>query len=128
MKLNTKKTIAFFSAGVLLIVGVVCYAAFPQRSPDLPVRIMFKSLAGNVLFSHTEHVSPEYYGYECIDCHHYYDEEDPSTISCGECHMKESDDEDEEVPTFSDAMHSQCIKCHHDNAGGPDECSECHVL
>ncbi|MBN1625467.1 MAG: cytochrome c3 family protein [Deltaproteobacteria bacterium] len=126
MKLKTEKTIAFFFAGALLIVGIVCYAAFPQRSPDMPVRIMFKSLAGNVLFSHTEHVSEDYYGYECTDCHHYYDEEDPGSISCSECHMTESD-EDEDIPKRSDAMHSQCIDCHKESGGGPDECSECHV-
>jgi len=128
MKFKTKKTIAFFFSGVLLIVGIVCYAAFPQMSPDPPVRIMFKSLAGNVLFSHIEHVSEEYYGFECVDCHHYYDEEDPSTILCGECHMTEVDEEDEEVPKRSDAIHTQCINCHKENGGGPDECSECHVL
>lgn len=128
MRLKTEKAFAFCIACILLIAGIVCYAAFPQRKPDQPVRIMFKSLAGNVLFSHTEHVSEEYYGFQCIDCHHYYDEEDESTILCGECHMEENDEGDDEVPTCSDAIHSQCIGCHQESGGGPDECSECHVL
>lgn len=126
MKLKTQKTIAFFFTGALLIVGVVSYAAFPQRSPDQPVRIMFKSLAGNVLFSHVVHVSEDYYGFACTDCHHYYEEGDPDTISCVACHMEDSGDE--EVPKCSDAIHSQCIGCHQDSGGGPDDCSECHVL
>jgi hypothetical protein len=25
-------------------------------------------------------------------------------------------------------LHSQCIGCHQKYGGGPDECSECHVL
>ena len=128
MKLKTEKIIAFCFTGALLVAGVVCYAAFPQKTPDQPVRIMFKSLAGNVLFSHAEHVSEEYYGLKCDDCHHYYEEGDPGTIACGECHMTESDEADEEVPKRSDAMHSQCIGCHKDSGGGPDECAECHAL
>ena len=37
---------------VLLVVGVISYAAFPAKSPDQPVRLMFKGVAGKVLFTH----------------------------------------------------------------------------
>ena len=34
----------------LLFVGVLCYAAFPVKPPDEPVRLMFKVTAGKVIF------------------------------------------------------------------------------
>nr|MBL0699426.1 cytochrome C [Desulfobacterales bacterium] len=40
---------------VLLVVGVISYAAFPAKAPDQPVRLMFKGVAGKVLFTHKMH-------------------------------------------------------------------------
>jgi hypothetical protein len=127
MGLKREKIIAFCAMIVFFVIGVVCYAAFPEKKPDQPIRIMFKSIAGKVLFSHKKHVDEDGYGLDCTDCHHYYEEGDLSTISCTKCHISESDEE-EEVSKRSDALHSQCIGCHQKYGGGPDECSECHVL
>ena len=126
MELKKEKMIAYWAAAALLLVGVVSYAVFPEKKPEEPVRIMFKSTAGNVLFDHKEHASEDGYGIECTECHHTWDEgEGEKPLACSECHFK---DEDEEAPKISDAFHDQCIGCHEDFGGGPVECSQCHVL
>ena len=126
MNLKKEKTIVYYVAAVLLIVGVVCYAAFPQKKPEEPVRIMFKSTAGDVLFNHEYHSSENWYGYECVDCHHEFEGgEGEMPVACGECHLEDSE---EGIPSKEDAFHQQCIGCHEDAGFGPVDCSECHVL
>ncbi len=126
MELKTEKHIIYYIAAALLIIGVICYALFPQKKPEEPVRIMFNSTAGNVLFTHKEHTSESGYGFECVDCHHEWDEaEGEPPLTCGECHLEESE---EDVPARVDAFHEQCIDCHEDDGLAPVDCSECHVL
>ena len=124
MGFKKEQLVAFWIAGIFFVVGMVCYAAFPVRAPEQPLRIMFKSTGGKVLFDHKTHVSEEGYGYECTDCHHAMEEgETPS--SCGECHMADGEDD---APKRSDALHTQCIGCHEESGGGPAKCDECHML
>ncbi len=112
-----------------LFVGVVCYAAFPAKSPDEPVRLMFDVTAGKVLFDHKTHTSEFSYGLSCRDCHHELEEEDDDMDAqlCGECH--DPDEGDEETPKRADAFHQQCAGCHEGYGAGPLEkdCSACHV-
>ena len=127
MELRREKIIAYCVAAALFVIGIVCYAAFPEKQPEVPIRIMLKSTAGKVLFTHKEHTSEDGYGFGCTDCHHLWEEDEgEKPLSCGECHMKESEEDD--VPKLSDALHQQCIGCHEDNGSGPMECSDCHVL
>ena len=127
MELKTEKIIVYGAAIVLFVVGVVCYAAFPEKKPEEPIRIMLKSTGGKVLFTHKEHNSVDGYGFDCTDCHHLYEEgEGVKPEACGECH--EADSEEEDVPKRSDAFHTQCIGCHEDDGTAPNECSQCHVL
>ena len=44
--------IAYILIIVLLFVGVISYAAFPAKTPDEPIRLMYKTVAGKVLFDH----------------------------------------------------------------------------
>ncbi|MFC1534823.1 cytochrome c3 family protein [Thermodesulfobacteriota bacterium] len=126
MELKTEKIIAYYVAAALFLVGVVCYAAFPEKKPEEPIRIMLKSTAGKVLFTHKVHTSEDDYGFDCTDCHHLYEkEEGVKPEACGECHLEESE---EEEPKRSDAFHQQCIGCHEDDGTGPADCSACHVL
>jgi hypothetical protein len=124
MEPRTERVIAYSLTIILLVVGVVCYAAFPAKAPENPVRIMFKSTAGNVLFDHKVHTSEEGYGYGCKDCHHTLEDKGERPESCGECHEVNS----EEPPKRSDAFHKQCQGCHQDSGQGPVKCSQCHVL
>ena len=118
--------LALALALVLLVVGVVSYAAFPPKAPDQPVRLMFKGVAGKVLFTHKMHTSESGYDFACSDCHHNLEEGETDPQTCGECHEVESDDED--VPARTDAFHSQCIGCHQESEAGPEKCAACHVM
>ncbi|MEJ2723954.1 MAG: cytochrome c3 family protein [Deltaproteobacteria bacterium] len=123
MNRGREKLVAYAAGIILTVVGVVCYAAFPYRMPEQPVRIMFKSTAGNVLFNHKMHTSEQGYGYGCMECHHTLEDVSERPLACGECHEPDSG----EVKR-SDAFHKECQGCHDDSGMGPVECSGCHVL
>ena len=119
--------LAYGVAVCLLVIGVISYAAFPLKSPENPLRLMFDVAAGNVLFNHKVHTVVEGYGLSCGDCHHTLAEDEYADAqSCSECH--ELDEGDEEVPKRADAFHLQCIGCHKDYEAGPTECIGCHAL
>ena len=67
MEVKIERMIAYCLTAILLVVGVICYAAFAKKAPEQPLRIMFKNTGGNVLFDHKEHMSESGYGIECTD-------------------------------------------------------------
>jgi hypothetical protein len=123
MTINIQKTVGYVMAAVLLIVGLICYTAFAKKAPEEPLRIMFKTAGGKVLFSHKTHFSDAGYAFECDTCHHMLENEGEKPVSCGECHLADGED----APKLSDALHKQCIGCHKDSGSGPVECSACHM-
>jgi hypothetical protein len=126
MDSKKEKTVAYVVAGILLLVAAVCYAAYPAKAPEQPIRLMLKNIAGNVLFDHKEHTSEKGYGLKCTECHHDMDKEGQKATPCGECHKAQ---EGEGMgPLRSDAFHKQCKGCHEDGGMGPVNCSACHVL
>ena len=126
MALKKEQQFAYGLAIVLFVVGVISYAAFPAKTPEQPVRIMFDSVAGKVLFDHKTHTTDSGYGLACADCHHNLEEGETEPPSCLECHEQQTEDAD--VPKRSDAFHIQCINCHQEIEAGPRECGFCHVL
>jgi hypothetical protein len=137
--------IAYGMVVILLVLGILSYTAFSAKPPDEPIRIMFQSTAGKVLFTHQTHSSEVGYGVACRTCHHHLEEDDESanqpcaychaieegsvveTEGCLECH--EADEiEDTEMPVPAEVFHEQCITCHMEYEAGPTECLECHVL
>ena len=121
--------LAYGLAIYLLFVGVLCYAAFPAKTPAEPVRLMFDVTAGKVLFDHKTHSADNGYGISCGDCHHTLSEDEYADAgSCTECH--DPDEGDEEIPKRADAFHQQCSGCHEGYGAGPleKECSACHVM
>ncbi len=126
MEVKKERIIAYGIGIILFVVGVVCYAAFPLKTPEQPIRVMLKANGGNVLFDHYRHSSEDGYSIECSDCHHDLEDGAESPSSCGECHKKEST-EDNSVK-ISDAFHNVCVGCHKDNGSGPTKCSECHAF
>ena len=137
--------LAYVLAICLLVVGVVSYAAFPLKTPEKPIRIMYTVTAGKVLFDHQTHASETGFGVACLDCHHHGMEGDEDTpLTCAQCHTPPTGDqkvnptcldcheadeiEDAQVPKTADAYHAQCIGCHKDFGAGPVECSQCHVM
>ena len=140
--------IAFIMAGILFVVGVFSYAAFSAKAPEGdPIRMMFYTSAGKVLFQHELHTAPSGYGVSCYDCHHHPEEDESAIRACRDCHGSEEGisetaletcmechDEDEiedaEMVKRSDAAHTQCGDCHKAIESGPvkEECSGCHVM
>jgi hypothetical protein len=138
---------AFYLAAILFIVGTVCYAAFPAKKHEQPVRIMFKTLAGKVLFDHKTHASEKGYALSCGDCHHH-PEGDASSGACGDCHINSEDNaqapkkclechdsgdfDDIALTKRTDAFHNQCESCHEKADAGPKEkekrCNWCHNM
>ncbi len=139
--------LAYALAGILLAVGILSYilsSAISSAKPsEKPLRIMFQTVTGNVLFNHKAHYSPEGYGISCQDCHHHPGGDDTDYRACSDCHQGTKGDQappkacldchdaDEiegvEMSTSSDAAHSQCIGCHKDFGAGPVDCNGCHV-
>ncbi len=119
----------------LLLVAIVCYAAFPVEAPQEPIRLMYQTNAGKVLFDHQTHTSVKGYGLDCFDCHHHPPDEEEALIGCGNCHMPKpeegvvpesclecheaSDVEDSEYPAHATALHSKCTDCHLAFGSGP---------
>jgi len=121
MEIKKERTFAYALAAILFLIGVVCYAAFPEKRPEQPVRVMLKSIGGNVLFDHKQHAAKDGYNYACDDCHHTGD-----NVSCStkDCHQAEPGD----APKRGDAFHTQCKGCHDQSGMGPVDCSACHML
>ena len=142
MNLNKELRIAYGLALILLIVGVLSYAAFSAKSPEVPIRLMYKTSAGKVLFHHERHTSSSGFGVSCQDCHHHPEGDDSAIRACGDCHgvdeksalqtcaqcHEEEEIESVEMMNKTDAVHSQCIDCHKEFEAGPVECSACHVM
>jgi hypothetical protein len=142
--MNSKKElrIAYGLALILFIVGVLSYAAFSAKAPEVPIRKMYKTTAGKVLFNHKTHAASSGSGVACQDCHHHPEGDDSAMRACGDCHGADKkaalqtcaqchegeEIEGTDVMNKTDAFHSQCIKCHKEFEAGPVECSECHVM
>ena len=62
---------AYGLAICFMFVGVLCYAAFPAKTPAEPVRLMFNVTAGKVLFDHKIHHADTGYGISCGDLVHH---------------------------------------------------------
>lgn len=135
--MTTKKhrLIVYGVAVHLLLIAIVCYAAFPVETPKEPIRLMYQTNAGKVLFDHQTHTSEIGYGLSCFDCHHHIPDDEEGLIGCGVCHVpepeegvtpesclechEEADLEDSEYPKRADALHSQCSTCHLEFGNGP---------
>lgn len=133
----------------LVLIAIVCYAAFPIETPREPIRLMYQTNAGKVLFDHQTHASVEGYALDCLDCHHLHFGEEIDPVACSLCHAAKGEEKEfpdmcfdchgdasefEEPYTLkrSDAFHQQCIQCHEQYGAGPrsgsENCSACHVL
>ena len=124
MKRKNELKLAYSLVVVLLLVGVLAYAALPLKPPDEPARIVFENKAGKVIFDHKEHSSVMGYGYRCMDCHHDIGSDDERPEACGDCHMPD----DEDGTKRSDAFHYLCQGCHKHGGLGPVECTDCHLV
>jgi hypothetical protein len=115
---------AYILAGTLFLVGAITYAAYPDKSPEQPIRMVLRNIGGNVLFDHKKHSVEDGYGIACKDCHHDMEDEKSKATACGECHKPAG----EEALRRADAFHKNCQGCHEEGGLGPVECNSCHLL
>lgn len=153
--------LSIWIAAILLVVGTLIYifTALAEKKPhtDLektpPIRVLYDTTNGKVLFDHKTHTSETKYGLTCQDCHHHPPEDEEEAIrSCNFCHLYNKEktpypncllchDEEEiegvKVNKRVDSTHSrgECIKCHREFGKGPghiefgketQECETCH--
>jgi hypothetical protein len=138
--MTTKKELqlAYRLAGILIVVGIFSYVAASFAEPPLPpLRVMYRSVTGNVLFEHKAHFSPGNYSVSCQDCHHDtrtledYIQVDGKNRIASEAGMNLADAgkiEDIEVYTNKEEAHELCIGCHEEFEAGPVDCKGCHVM
>jgi class III cytochrome C family protein len=115
------KVLASVVMAVMLVVGVAGYTMV-QKTPETPIRLLYKTNAGKVIFDHKVH--SEQYDLDCSDCHHNYEGGTEMPSPCIECHIKGEED----MLSRAEAFHSQCIECHEGQGAGPVKCGECHVM
>ncbi|RJP79852.1 MAG: hypothetical protein C4522_09010 [Desulfobacteraceae bacterium] len=144
MTSNNELKLAYCLTVILLLVGGICYAAFPVETPEDPVRKMFKTSAGNVLFTHKVHRAETGYGAACIDCHHHHEDDEDNFKACGDCHTAEppktvpqncqechdsvGNIEEHHPKTVEGEDFRACADCHQKTEDGstPEACNECH--
>ncbi len=125
--------LAYGLAVVLLIVGIVCYAAGgPEIGPgEEPVRKVFTGVAGNVLFDHLGHT--DYEG-DCYVCHHHG--EGDELMACKTCHLAEMPQTVPKIckdchPLTDDPYMQDVHYEHHvllEDEPGSWTCKDCHQL
>jgi len=148
MTSEKKLQLAKWITAILLVVGALSFifTAYTTKAQNEPIRVLYKTAKGKVLFDHKTHTSETKYGLSCADCHHHpQDEEEATAIgSCKECHVypdkdttihptcmdchEEDEIEGSETNNQVDSTHSrgECIKCHTEYGKGPVDCETCH--
>ncbi len=135
MTLKKELKLAYCLAIILLVVGVISYAAFPAKAPEEPVRIMYKIVAGKVLFEHKIHASELGNALACIDCHHHYEDEESEILEGEESEPAEreepatAEEAEPALVTGDNPIYRLCGVCHLpviEDQALPQSCLECH--
>ena len=112
-----------------LLVGVVAfYYHDTMAPPEEPVRVIYESKGGLVVFDHAAHIARM--KNDCTACHHYDgDEEDKE--NCRDCHIENDipvmDAYHEKGEDFlDDDTYQSCMSCHEERGKDPKNCRGCH--
>jgi len=107
----------------LVVVGVVGYSI---KTTGSPIRVLFKTKGGMVIFDHREHKGE--YDIKCSSCHHEADSEDSNIEwNCRSCHSIGMENYliCEDNPPHK-CIGSNCIDCHTKNGIDTTDCKACH--
>ncbi len=118
------KSIPLLIILILAVIGVIGYSIEESGSP---VRVLFKTKGGNVIFSHKAHLSE--YEIGCKDCHHEIDSGKPvSKYDCRECHRAGTDYDSicDDRPIHKQCIGANCIDCHKEMGMDESDCGLCH--
>lgn len=127
---NTRSNqVALLLLVVSLIVGVVAFYHHEAKAPpEEPIRVVYESKGGLVVFDHAEHTARM--DDDCMACHHY-DGDDDEKENCVDCHA------DNDIPIMhayhekgedflDDDTYQSCMSCHEENGQDPKNCRGCH--
>lgn len=120
-----KKSLTEIIIITFTILGIVGYSI---TSSDPPIRVLFKTKGGNVIFDHEAHSSTDEYNIKCDSCHHETDS-DEKTMNCRQCHRAGSEDYDsicDDRSIHKQCIGANCIDCHKDEGIDVGDCKICH--
>ena len=129
MRETRSNRIAFLLLLTSLIVGVVAFCYHDAKDPpEEPVRVVYESKGGLVVFDHAAHT--ERMEGDCVACHHY-DGDDDEKENCRDCHL------DNDIPIMhayhekgedflDDDTYYSCMSCHEEGGKDPKNCRGCH--
>ena len=123
MNEQIKRKIALLVILILALVGLVGYSI---KSSGEPVRVLFKTKGGPVIFDHKAHSDKGGYDIECVKCHHQIEGE--SEQRCRACHSSETEYDSicENAAPHRQCIGSNCITCHKEQGMDDGECNLCH--
>jgi len=112
-----------------LLVGVVAFFFHEGKAPPRdPVRIVYESTGGLVIFDHAAHSARA--KDNCMVCHHY-DGDDEVKESCRDCHeaagipfLHAYHEKGEDFA--DDDAYQSCMSCHEAGGMDPKNCRGCH--
>lgn len=121
--------IALLLLVVSLVVGVVAfYYQDAKAPPEEPVRVVYESKGGLVIFDHAAHTSRM--ENDCWACHHS-DGDEEEKENCRDCHAFN------DIPILhayhqkgedyvDDDTYQSCMSCHEEKGKDPTNCKGCH--
>ena len=118
-----EKKLPLVIIAVCAVIGIIGYSL---ESTGNPIRVLFKTKGGPVVFDHRAHLD-EYY-LECNKCHHE-EGNDEKIMNCRECHNRGNEDykdicEDRAIHKL--CVGANCIDCHNENDMDTGDCKSCH--
>ncbi len=125
---GSNRAVYFLLLAALLVGAAAFYSRDAQAPPQEPVRVLYESKGGLVIFDHAAH-STRLDG-DCTVCHHE-DGDEEEKESCRACH------EENEIPLMEtyhqkgedfldDDTYQSCVSCHEEGGRDPKNCRGCH--
>lgn len=112
--------------GIIAVLAVISIIGYSMKSSGSPIRVLFKTNGGPVVFDHKVH--EEDAGIECSICHHELDT-DEKIMNCRQCHNAVSEDYGsicEDRPIHKQCIGANCIDCHNKEGMDTTDCKSCH--
>lgn len=112
----------------IFIFGIIGIIGYTTESSSLPIRVLFKTKGGDVIFQHEAH-SSDYQCCKCQDCHHNIQNlRSRADWKCRTCHHAGGEYENicEDRMPHPQCVGAQCVQCHTRVGMDPKDCAFCH--
>ena len=118
---------SFIPLIIILVMAIIGIIGYTVEETGSPIRVLFKTKGGNVIFSHKTHLSE--YDIKCKKCHHEIEPGKPVVKwNCRECHSAGTDYDMicEDRPIHKQCIGANCIDCHKEMGMDEKDCGLCH--